>query len=162
TRLYSSNETDRAGADGQGTVSAFAIDRSDGHLVLLNTAPSGGAGPTYVSMHPSGRFVLVANDFGGSVAALPVLFRAPLGHATDVKKDTGTIGPTRAAHAPPGSFAISGHDRTHAHMIQADPAGRYVLHVDLGLDQIIVWKFDEQRGVLTSNDPHTVALPPGD
>jgi 6-phosphogluconolactonase (cycloisomerase 2 family) len=85
-----------------------------------------------------------------------------LGEATDIKKDAGKIGPTKAAHAPPGSFAISGHDRTHAHMIAADPSGRYVLHVDLGLDRIFVWKFDEQKGVLTPNTPSDVTLPPGD
>ena len=59
------------GEDKQGTVSAFAVDRTDGHLALLNTVGSGGAGPTYVSIHPSGRFLLVANYFGGSVAVLP-------------------------------------------------------------------------------------------
>ena len=37
-----------------------------------------------------------------------------------------------------------------------------MLHVDLGLDRIFVWKFDEQKGVLTPNDPHAVSLPPGD
>ena len=47
-------------------------------------------------------------------------------------------------------------------MIQADHSGRHVLHVDLGLDQIFVWRFDDQKGVLTPNDPPAVALPPGD
>jgi 6-phosphogluconolactonase len=162
TRLYSANETDRVGEDKQGTVSAFALDRADGALTLLNTVRSGGAGPTYVSIHPAGRHVLVANYFGGSVAVLPILADGRLGDASDVKVDTGTIGPTRATHAPPGSFAVSGHDRTHAHMIQADPSGRFVLHVDLGLDTIFVWRFDEQRGVLAANDPPSVSLPPGD
>ncbi len=162
TRLYSANETDRVGEEKEGTISAFSIDRADGHLTLLSTARSGGAGPTYVSLHPSGRFLLVANYFGGSVAVLPILRDGRLGDPTDVKDDTGKIGPTRATHAPPGSFAISGHDRTHAHMIQADPSGRFVLHVDLGLDQILVWKFDEQTGVLTPNRPPAVSLPPGD
>src|SRR5262249_31277063 len=60
TRLYSANETDRVGDGKEGTVSAFAIDRADGSLKLLNTERSGGAGPTYVSLHPSGRFLLVA------------------------------------------------------------------------------------------------------
>src|SRR5947209_20546171 len=72
TRLYSANETDRVGDDKQGTVSAFAIDRSDGNLSPLNTVRSGGAGPTYVSIHPSGRSVLVANYFGRSVEVLPI------------------------------------------------------------------------------------------
>lgn len=163
TRLYSANETDRVGKDmKEGSVSAFAIDRTDGKLKLLNTVRSGGAGPTYVSLHPSGKFLLVANYFGGSVAVLPVLEDGKLGDATDVKTVGGKIGPTKAANAPKGSFAFSGHDRTHAHMIQADPAGRFVLHVDLGLDKIFVWKFDAKTGVLTANDPAAVSLPPGD
>jgi 6-phosphogluconolactonase (cycloisomerase 2 family) len=162
TRLYSANETDRVGKDQEGTISAFAINHVDGSLTLLNTVASGGAGPTYVSIHPSGRFVLVANYFGGSVAVLPILRDGRLGAATDIKHDTGTLGPTRATHAPPGSFAVSGHDRTHAHMIQADASGRFVLHADLGLDQMFVWRFDAQKGLLTPNEPPAVALPPGD
>jgi len=47
-------------------------------------------------------------------------------------------------------------------MILRDPSGRFVLHADLGLDQIFVWKFDERTGVLTPNDPPSVSLPPGD
>lgn len=165
TCLYSSNETDRVkGDDGQeqGTVSAFAINRADGQLTLLDTVTSGGLGPTYISLHPSGKFLLVANYFGGSVAVLPIYADGRLRAATDIKVDSGTIGPRKAANAPQGSFAISGHDRTHAHMIQADPAGRHVLHVDLGLDRIYVWRFDERSGVLIANDPPFVELPPGD
>jgi 6-phosphogluconolactonase (cycloisomerase 2 family) len=162
THLYSANETDRVGADKLGTVSAFAINRTDGALQLLNTVSSGGAGPTYVSVHPAGRHLLVANYFGGSVAVLPILEGGRLGDASDVKVDTGTMGPTRATNAPPGSFAVSGHDRTHAHMIQADPSGRFVLHVDLGLDRIFIWRFDDRKGVLVPNDPPSISLPPGD
>lgn len=162
TRLYSANETDRAGEGKEGTVSAFEIDRADGKLKLLNTVRSGGAGPTYVSLHPSGKFLLVANYFGGSISVLPVLADGKLGEASDVQNDAGPIGPTRAKHAPPGSFAFSGHDRTHAHMIEADPSGQFVLHVDLGLDRIYVWKFDEKAGKFVANDPPFVTLPPGD
>jgi 6-phosphogluconolactonase (cycloisomerase 2 family) len=162
TRMYSANETDRAGKDREGTVSAFAVNPADGQLRPLNAVRSGGAGPTYVSLHPSGRFVLVANYFGGSVAVLPVLDDGRLGDATDVKTDGGKVGPTKATNAPSGSFAVSGHDRTHAHMIQADPSGRFVLHTDLGLDKVFVWKFDEKKGVLTANDPPAVSLPAGD
>jgi 6-phosphogluconolactonase len=162
TRLYSANETDRVGVDKEGSIAAFAIDRADGNLAWLNTVRSGGPGPTYVSLHPSGRFLLVANYFGGSVAVLPILPDGRLGDPSDIRKDAGKIGPTRATHAPTGSHAISGHDRTHAHMIQSDSSGRFVLHADLGLDRIFVWRFDESKGVLSPNDPHEVALPGGD
>jgi len=162
TRLYSANETDRVGENKEGTISAFAINRADGQLKLLNTVRSGGAGPTYISIHPSGRFLLVANYFGGSVAVLPILPDGKLSEPSDIKVDTGKLGPTKPTNSPAGTFAFSGHDRTHAHMAASDPSGRYVLHVDLGLDQIFVWKFDDQKGVLTPNDPPALAYPPGD
>jgi len=162
SHLYSANETDRVGSGAEGTVSAFRINRQDGSLRIQNTVRSGGAGPTYVSLHPSGKFLLVANYFGGSVSVLPVQDDGSLGEPTDVKTDQGDIGPTRATNAPPGSFAFSGHDRTHAHMIQADPSGRFVIHVDLGLDRIFVWQFDAQNGKLSPARQHAVALPPGD
>ena len=162
THLYSANETERLGEEEAGSISAFAINRADGQLKLLNTVSSGGKGPAHLSVHPSGRFVLVANYFGGSVAALPILPDGSLGAATDIKKDAGKVGPTKASNAPPGSFAISGHDQPHAHMIESDPSGHFVLHVDLGLDQIFVWKFDDRTGVLTPNDPPAISLPAGD
>jgi 6-phosphogluconolactonase len=61
------------------------------------------------------------------VAVLPILSGGSLGTASDVKNDVDacspacTLGPTHAVKAPPGSFAISGHDAPHAHMIQTDP-----------------------------------------
>jgi 6-phosphogluconolactonase (cycloisomerase 2 family) len=161
TRLYSANETDRVGDRREGTASAFSIDRATGELTLLNTISSGDAGPTYVSIHPSGRFLLVANYFGGSVAVLPIIRDGRLGTTADVKQDTGEIGPRKPTIAPPGSFAISGHDRAHAHMIQADQSGQFVLHVDLGTDQILVWRFDSETGALSANHPPAVSLPPG-
>jgi 6-phosphogluconolactonase len=162
TCLYSANETDHVGNPTEGTLSAFSIDRSTGQLKLLNTVRSGGAGPTYVSLHPSGKYLFVANYFGGSIAVIPVLEDGRLGEPTDVKVDTGEIGPTRATHAPPGSFAFSGHDRTHAHMIEADASGDFVLHADLGLDRIFIWKFDASTGRLTPALQPSVSLPLGD
>jgi 6-phosphogluconolactonase (cycloisomerase 2 family) len=161
TRMYSANETDKGDNDA-GSVSAFAINPADGQLKLINTVSSGGAGPTYISVHPSGRFVLVANYFGGSVAVFPILPDGALGPASDVKQDAGTVGPKTAKNAPPGSFAFSGHEVPHAHMIEADPTGKFVISADLGLDQIKVWKFDDKAGLLTANDPPAVSLPPGD
>jgi 6-phosphogluconolactonase (cycloisomerase 2 family) len=143
-------------------VSAYAVDRSTDRLTLLNTVSSEGAGPAHLSMHPAGKHALVANYHGGSVAVLPIQPDGRLASASDVKRHQGTAGPTRPSSAPPGSFAISGHDRPHAHMIEADASGRFVLAADLGLDEIRIWRFDDSKGTLTPNDPPSVALPPGD
>ena len=162
TRLYSANETERIGANEAGSVSAFEVSPTNGKLKLLNSVSSGGKGPAHLSIHPSGKYVLVANYFGGSVAVLPVLSDGRLEDASDFKQDAGTVGPTKAENAPPGSFAFSGHDQAHAHMIESDPSGRFVLHVDLGLDKIFIWRFDEKLGKLIANQPASVSLPPGD
>ncbi len=162
THLYAANETGTFQGTNSGSVSAFSIDRSSGRLTLLNTVSSRGAGPCHLSVHPSGQYVLVANYDGGTVAVLPIGSSGELGPATNVKQDVDKVGPTHATSAPLGSFAISGHDRPHAHMIQADPTGRFVLASDLALDQILIWKVDIQKGELSGNNPGSVALPPGD
>jgi 6-phosphogluconolactonase len=162
TRMYSANETDRVGEKKHGSISSFSIDPISGQLTLLNTVDSGGAGPTYVSLHPMEKFLLVANYFGGSVSVIPILEDGKLGEVCCNVQHQGEIGPTRAPSAPPGSFAFSGHDRTHAHMIQADPKGNFVLHVDLGLDNIFVSKFDHDKGQLTPAISRFMPLPPGD
>lgn len=158
TRLYAANELPNFSA----SVSAFSVDRSNGHLTLLNSVSSEGAGPAHCSVHPSGKFVLVANYAGGTIAVLPIDSEGKLGRATDVKADEGQVGSAHAASAPPGSFAISGHERPHAHMIESDPSGRFVLSTDLALDRIYVWKFDADSGKLSPNDPPFVSLPSGD
>lgn len=162
TRLYSTNATDLVANGTSGTISAFAVNRTDGQLTLLNTVSSGGVGPTYLSVHPAGKHVLVANYAGGTVAVFPLLPDGRLGPARDIRKNAGAVGPKRAASAPPGSFAVSGHDFPHPHMIEADAAGRFVVSADLGLDLIHVWKFDASSGALTPNEPAAVAFPPGD
>ena len=162
THLYAANEIGNFEGTKSGSVSAYSIDRATGHLTRLNTVSSHGAGPAHLSVHPSGKYVLVANYEGGTVAVLPIRANGELGSATDIKKDAGKVGPEHAASAPPGSFAISGHEAPHAHMIEADPSGRFVLVNDLGLDQILIWRFDTEKGALTANDPASVSLPPGD
>jgi len=161
SHLYTANEVSAAGI-GAGTVSAYSVDRGTGRLTLLNSVSSEGAGPAHVSVHPTGKHALVANYGGGTVAVLPIQPDGRLGAASDVKRHQGTPGAARPSSAPPGSFAISGHDRPHAHMIDADASGGFVFAADLGLDQILIWRFDDAAGTLTPNDPPSVALPPGD
>lgn len=160
THLYAANETQIFQGKESGSVSAYSIDRATGHLTLLNTISSEGAGPAHLSVHPSGKHVFVANYEGATLAVLPIQSNGALGAATDIQHDRGNPGPAHASSAPPGSFAISGHDRPHAHWIHADPSGRFVLATDLGLDRIFVWRFDSENGKL--NSPTYESLPPGD
>ena len=162
THLYSANEISNYQGTPSGSVSVYSIERATGRLTLLNTVSSEGAGPAHLSVHPSGKYVFVANYHGGTVAVLPVRPSGELGAATDVKHDAGATGPARATSAPPGTFAISGHDKPHAHMVQSDAAGKFVFASDLGLDQIFIWKFNVDTGKLSPTPQGSVSLPPGD
>jgi 6-phosphogluconolactonase len=147
-RAYAVNEIGQFGGQKQGSVTAFEVDPASGALRQLNVVGSGGTAPVYASVHPSGRYLLVANYDSGHIAVLPILADGSLGVATDSVAPQGTLGPTKAAAAPPGSFAQSGHTASHAHMIATDPAGRFVLSTDLGLDRIFVWELDLAGGKL--------------
>ena len=72
------------------------------------------------------------------MAVLPVQPTGELAAASDIQREEGKAGAPRAESAPPGSFAMSGHDRPHMHMIQSDPSGKFVIRCDLGLDRILV------------------------
>jgi 6-phosphogluconolactonase len=160
--LYTVNEiSDFEGKSG--SVSAYAVDHSNGDLRLLNTISSQGAGPAYVSVDASGKYVFVANYGDGSIAVFPVLSDGSLGAPTFTHRDEDHVGSQKPTSAPPGSFAISGHDAPHAHMIGADPGNRFVLQTDLGQDRIYIYAFDKQTGKLTpaASSPF-VSLPSGD
>jgi 6-phosphogluconolactonase len=158
--LYSVNEIVNQET---GSVSAFAIDPTSGDLTPLNTVGSEGRGPAHMSLDASGRYAFVANYAGGTIAVLPIVEEGRLGTAVDVHRESGSVGARSATNAPPGSFAISGHDAPHAHMIAADPGNRFVLAVDLGQDRIYVYRFDSNSGKLILSDGVSfVSFPSGD
>lgn len=148
--LYAASEVEK------GVVQAWRIAAS-GELSELNQVASGGAGPVYLSLTPDGRHLLVANYVSGSIAVLPVKEDGSLGDAVDVHQDQGPAGAARPAAAAEGSFAVSDHNGPHAHMILADPSGKFVFSTDLGLDRIYQYRMDSASGKLTPNDPPFIA-----
>lgn len=160
--LFAANEISNFNGTTTGSVTGYTFNRTNGDLTAINTVSSGGAGPAHLSVDPSGKYVLVANYGGGNCAVLPIMAGGMLGAATDVKMDADActpacaVGPIHAEKAPPGSFAISGHNAPHAHMIQTDPAGNFVFVNDLGLDRTIIYKFDKVNGNLTENRGHSI------
>ncbi|WP_455425912.1 lactonase family protein [Dryocola sp. LX212] len=139
-----------------GVVAALRIGE-DGDLTELNQVASGGDGPVYLSLTPSGRHLLVANYVSGTIAVLPIKQDGSLGEATDTKQDEGQPGAAKPEAAVEGSFAASDHNGPHAHMISADPSGKFVFSTDLGLDRIYQYRFDDATGRLTPNDPPFIA-----
>jgi len=79
--LYAVNEVSNYKGPNSGGVSAFSIDPNTGKLTFLNEVPSRGAGPCYITVDRTGKYVLVANYDGGSVAAFPIKQDGSLGEA---------------------------------------------------------------------------------
>ncbi|MXV35408.1 MULTISPECIES: lactonase family protein [unclassified Saccharibacter] len=146
--LYALSEINDYNAEGDGCITAFAVDTHTGTLAKINTVSSGGAVPAHLSIHPSGKYVLVANYVGGCVSVIPIRHDGSLGEATDVVHNTGPRQPERAEDNPQGNFAVSDHSGSHPHMIGTDPSGRFVLADDAGLDRVYVWTLDEKHGKL--------------
>ncbi|HET9011898.1 MAG TPA: lactonase family protein [Gemmatimonadaceae bacterium] len=147
--IYAVNEVAEYGGKPTGTVSAFARDPETGALTPLDRRSSQGAAPCYVTLDRGGRFLLVANYGGGSVAVLPIRAGGGLGDATAVVRHAGHGADPKRQGAP------------HAHCIVPDPANRFLLVADLGLDRILVYGFDERAGTLSPAPVAQGALAPG-
>jgi 6-phosphogluconolactonase len=147
--LYAVNEVDNFNPQKSGSVSAYAVNADTGALKLLNVVSSEGAIPCHISIHPSGKFALVANYTGGSFSVIRIKPDGSLGEATDVIKPGGPTNSANAADAPPGQSPSQPSRITRGHMIHPDPSGQYVVGADAGRDNIFVWKLDVNTGKLS-------------
>jgi 6-phosphogluconolactonase len=137
--LYAVNEVGNYKGEKSGAVSAFAIDRKTGKLTLLNQVASRGSDPCYVSLDKTGKYVMVANYTGGSIAIFPVLEDGRLGEATAFVQHNGHGTNPKRQEGP------------HAHSIDASPDNQYVLVDDLGLDETLSYRFDSAKGMLAAD-----------
>jgi 6-phosphogluconolactonase len=130
-----------------GLVSAFAVDPVSSKLTLINQQFSGGGEPVRITIDKDGTHVLVANYGTGNVSVLPVEADGRLDTATALEQHTGW-GPNQRRQEGP-----------HAHSFVPDAASRFAFACDLGIDKVMIYKFDAASGTLARQDP--VVLPPG-
>jgi len=132
-----------------GAVSAFGIDRSTGKLTHLNSQSSAGAGPCHLVVDKAGKNVLVANYGGGSIACLPI------------GEDGRLAAPSSAIQHMGSSVNAQRQSAPHAHSINLDPANRFAFAADLGLDRVLIYRFDAAKGLLTPGEPAAASVAPG-
>jgi 6-phosphogluconolactonase len=131
------------------SISAYAVEAASGKLTFLNQKPSGGGDPSYVSLDATGRYVMVANYEGGSIAVYTVLRDGSLGERTSFVQHTGSsVNPERQTRARP-------------HSIRVDPSNQFVLVPDLGVDKVFVYRLDQKTGALQPNAPPFASVAPG-
>jgi 6-phosphogluconolactonase len=146
--LYAANEVNNFGGRQTGSVSAFAIDPATGALTPLNSQPSGGADPCAIIVDPTGKNLLVANYGGGSLEVVPIAPDGKLGEPSAVVQHKGSSVNRSRQTAP------------HAHSIDLDASGKLAIASDLGLDKVMVYRFDPEKGTLEPNaTPHASVAP---
>lgn len=149
SRLYAVSEVDSFEGQKTGAVAAFSVALDTGALTPLNRQASAGGGPCHLSLDRTGGWLFVANYGGGSIASLPV-------------REDGSLGP---AASPVQHRGASAHPQRqtgpHAHFILPSPDNRFVLVCDLGLDQVLVYRFDAASGQLRPREPPAARLAPG-
>jgi len=147
--LYLVNELKEFNGALTGAVSAFAIDTINGTLNFLNRQPSNGTDPCHLTVDKTGKYLLVSNFMSGSICVLPIREDGFIEDPTDVIQHYGSsIDPIRQAGP-------------HAHSITLDDAGRYAFVPDLGLDKLMIYKFDMDRGKLEPNEEPWVDITAG-
>lgn len=148
--LYAVGEFGTFAGKKSGSIAAFAVDAATGMLTPLNEQPSGGPGPCHVFIDPTGKAALAANYGGGSVTAVPIKEGGSLAEPASFIQHSGGSGVSKGRQEGP-----------HGHCIISDPANKFVLACDLGLDQVLIYKFNPDRATLVPNEPAFGATSPG-
>jgi 6-phosphogluconolactonase len=102
-----------------------------------------------LSIDKSGRYLLVANYNGGNAAIFPIGSDGQLGLNTALIQDSGSSINSDRQAGP------------HAHFIQVSNDNKFVLMADLGIDEIVISRFNEKTGFLNPADSNYAKLEPG-
>ena len=148
--VYAVNETDEVKKEGKGgAVSAFYYNQSDGTLSFITEQFSQGTNPCYVSVDKTGKWVFTANYSSGSAVLFPVRPDGGLEPARQVLQHSGT-GPNKDRQEGP-----------HVHSTVLSPDNKFLFTPDLGLDKVMIYRFDQKNGTLSPASPPFAESVPG-
>ena len=147
--LYAVSELKTYEGEPSGAVGAFVVDRANGTLRLLNKQLTHGTDPCQVVVDGERRHVFVANFMSGSVCVLEVREDGSLGRASDFVQHQGSSIDHRRQSGP------------HAHSVTLDQSNGFVFVPDLGLDKLMIYRFDVSRGMLEPNATPWIKMRPG-
>jgi 6-phosphogluconolactonase len=145
--VYAVNEN----VNDSGAVSAFALDKKKGELTFLDKQPTDGDAPAYVSVDPSGKFVISANYMGGNISVFKT-------------NDDGSLQPHTQLIAQEGyGVNVQRQEMPHPHCAYFSPDGKYIFVPNLGNDRLYQYKFNptDAASPLSPSDPPYYELPDG-
>ncbi|MBI5371447.1 MAG: lactonase family protein [Sphingobacteriales bacterium] len=145
--VYAVLENAKEGKGGE--VAAFGFNKTKGELTFINQQLTGGDHPCYVETDKTGKWVFAGNYSSGSLAVLPVENNGGLSPAASVIQHRGSgLNPQRQ-------------QSPHVHCTLISPDNQWLLVPDLGMDKLMIYRFDATTGQLTTGQQPFAASEPG-
>ncbi len=141
--VFVAEETDK------GAVKAYSFDQTTGSLTELNTQPSGGAYPCYLTADATGKWLMVGNYGGGNFRIFPIEANGALGAPAQTIQHEGHGPNTDRQEAP------------HVHSVNLSANNRDLFVADLGTDKLMAYSLDPATGKITAGNPPFMATAPG-
>jgi len=149
------NATCEIAAWNEGLVITYAVERSSGALTYCNMQPSRGSYAVHSAADRTGRLLFAVNYGAG-----PATQRPNRSIVVYDRRPGGEIGAPifEATHEGDGPIAAR-QERPHAHNVRVSPGNRFAVVADLGIDALMIYRFDAAAGTVA---PHgRFAMPPG-
>jgi 6-phosphogluconolactonase len=142
-----------------GMVAAYHLDPATGKLSYINAHETLGSIPAYASLDRAHKFLLIANYsmFIGQPDGSPDNAIAVM----PIRADGGVCAPVAFRRHPGNGPNAQRQERSHAHCILATPDNRHVVVADLGVDKLMVYRFDADTGELADGEEPYISMPPG-
>ena len=145
--LVAVEETNDYQGESSGSLASYKINRNDGSLKIIDRLSTKGGAPCHISADQSGKHVFFANYVGGSIGAASVTSEGKLELTSFIQHKGGSVLPRQKS--------------PHAHSIDIDPSGKFVVCADLGLDKVMIYNFDAVKGGLKASAPGFAKVAPG-
>lgn len=145
--LYAVSEIDRKGVNGY--ITGYSINKTTGELTLINKVSTKGTIACHLALDETDKMLLVANYGSGSVASFQVEPGGVLSNVISFSQHSGSSVNQNRQRGP------------HAHAVVISADNRFVFVPELGLDEIMSYRIDPEKGTFTPNDPPYVKVDPG-
>lgn len=129
-RLYAITDDTNAEGTKYGLAVSFRIDPKTSSLSVINKEKTVAASTCHISLDHTNQCIMVSSYHGGMIGVSPLV-------------EDGRIGTSSDVHQHTGSSVLPVQNQPRPHSTFVDPSNQYAIVSDLGLDQIKIYKREE-------------------
>ena len=142
--IYALNEVPEFKGSKGGGITTLYYDPATGNVEKKGEIVVPYGGPCHIALSSDSTFLFIASYGSGSIAVVSL-------NADGIpERVTDTI-----------LYGKEALNVSHPHMISNDPAGKHVYLTDLGLDRIVIFDFDKEKGKLIPVENGIIKAPGG-